>query len=75
MKKYFHELTREEIAEIQAGPSTSNAQVAKDYPQPEWCTYPNATYGILGCWGLMRGSVHDNKSYCAECECNKEVTK
>ena len=74
MIKYFHELTQAEIDAIPEG--TTCAQVAKDYPQPTWCEYTNATHGAMGCWGLTYGRVHDQgKAYCAECECNKEVTK
>ena len=74
MIKYFHELTKEEIEAIPAGKTCK--EVAKDYPQPEWCEYPNAVYGAMGCWGLMLGSVKDQgKAYCVNCECNKELKK
>lgn len=74
MIKYFHELTREEIAAIPK--DMTFGQVAKDYPQPVWCKYPDATFPDLGCFGLVCGYVRDEgKAYCAECECSKEVTK
>lgn len=72
MIKYFHELTAKEIDEIPDG--TTCEQVAKDYPQPDWCDYPDATYGAMGCWGLVLGRVRDQgKEYCAKCELNKEA--
>jgi hypothetical protein len=74
MIKYFHELTDKEIEDIPA--DTTCKQVAKKYPQPKWCEYPNATHGAMGCWGLVGGRVREQgKKYCANCECNKELKK
>ena len=71
MIKYFHELTQEEIDKIPG--KTSLKRIAKDYPQPDWCEYPDATAGAMGCWGLVLGRVRDQgKAYCAQCECNKD---
>ena len=42
-------------------------KLAEDYPQPEWCNYPGATEGIMGCWSLMSHMVK-NKNFCRNCD-------
>ncbi len=69
MRKYFHELTQEEIENLKG----SCEKIAKDYPQPDWCEYPDAIAGAMGCWGLVLGRVRDQgKAYCEQCEYNKD---
>jgi len=67
MKKYFHELTKEEFKKLQKEDLTWE-QCAKDYPQPTWCAYPEAVSGVLGCWSLMDFNIHSEKD-CLNCEC------
>ncbi len=74
MIKYFHELTKEEFGKLVESKITYE-QLAKDYPQPTWCEYPDATGGMLGCWSLMDFFV-TGEDYCKDCDCyKKEVTK
>jgi len=65
MKKYFHELTRAEF-KLLCDSGITWAQCAKDYPQPEWCGYPDAVQGAMGCWSLMDFMVTGRK-YCKTC--------
>jgi hypothetical protein len=68
MIKYFHELTKREINKLEG----TVEQVSKDYPQPDWCEYPGAVAGAMGCWSLMLGIIHKKgKAYCVNCECCK----
>jgi hypothetical protein len=64
MIKYFHELTEEEFDNLaETGMNWENC--AKSYPQPNWCSYPNAVCGEMGCWALMTFSIkeeHDCKN-------------
>lgn len=72
MIKYFHELTDSDIKGLIESKITWE-QVAKDYPQPSWCHYPNATGGDMGCWSLIEQSIKDINS-CGECEfCQAEI--
>jgi hypothetical protein len=49
--KYLHEATDEEIqADLDA--RITNREFADKYTQPEWCNYPDATLGVMGCWSL-----------------------
>lgn len=73
MIKYFHELTEAEFKAIVESKQYTWKQLAKDYPQPEWCQYPDATSGVMGCWSLMSHMV-TGKEYCKGCEyCLKEL--
>lgn len=69
MIKYFHELTQEEYQKLVEQKYTYD-QLAKDYPQPVWCAYPNATEGIMGCWSLM-GFMVTGEDCCKSCDCYK----
>lgn len=65
MIKFFHQLSRDEVQSLRDKKLTW-AEVAKDYPQPVWCGYPNAVYGIMGCWSLM-GLMVTGRNYCRRC--------
>lgn len=66
MIKYFHELTEAEFNETCVGKMT-NAEVERDYPQPIWCSYPEATRGVMGCWSLIYFMV-TGCDYCKNCD-------
>lgn len=70
MIKYFHELTRKEHDDL-VKQRITYAQVEKDYPQPEWCMYPHATQGMMGCWSLVSLKVK-SKQDCDNCDMNTE---
>jgi len=67
MIKYFHELTEAEFNEKIKGKLTY-AEASEQYPQPPWCTYPDATRGAMGCWSLVGFRV-TGEGFCNECEC------
>lgn len=67
MKKYFHELTPKEYDGLVKKKLTYK-QLGKDYPQPKWCDYPNATEGVMGCWSLISFRV-SGKEFCDGCTC------
>ena len=67
MIKYFHELTKKEFRTL-CKTKVTWGQAAKDYPQPEWCSYPDAVQGIMGCWSLMDFTVTGRNS-CKNCDC------
>jgi hypothetical protein len=69
--KYFHELTDAEMqrlynANVQIGWLVANIK------QPNWCTYPDALQGKMGCWSLMDVDEKRKKiseDFCKNCEC------
>ena len=67
MIKYFHELTRDEFKSL-VDKKLLWWQVAEDYPQTEWCSYPDAVQGVMGCWSLMSFMVTE-RNYCKNCDC------
>jgi len=66
-KKYWHELSDEEFANIP--PNTKCLELRKLYSQPKWCSYPDAI-DALGCWSLINSELRKKISieYCKGCE-------
>lgn len=75
MKPYFHELTDEHVQNlIDDGAKVSD--IMDNYLQPDWCDYPDALAGLMGCWSLtdlfgLRHSI--GHEYCKNCECYKPI--
>lgn len=53
---------------------TTWGEIMKRYKQPNWCSYPDAIEGVMGCWSLI-GASRDviSKEYCAKCDCFREA--
>ncbi len=74
--KYFHELHQEQIDELVTNHVTIE-YIKERYQQPDWCGYPNALDGWLGCWSLMDLSKDGlrykiSKEFCEKCdECKR----
>lgn len=73
MIKPFHLLTDEEWKALEENPDITWEFLGENYPQPEWCSYPDATLGMFGCFSLMDRLVK-NENYCKNCECYKPKT-
>jgi len=71
MIKYFHELTKEEFKKLVG--TITYKQLAKDYPGPPWCTHPDVTEGVMGCWSLMNHKV--NRDFCKSCDLSRDYIK
>lgn len=77
MKKYkpfWHRLSKydqEYILNKLVHSKVTYKQFMKRYRQPDWCGYPEALCGLMGCWGLMGGSIH-REDDCCNCDCNEE---
>jgi hypothetical protein len=71
MLKYFHQLRPEEYLWL-VKEGTTWGELQQSFPQPPWCTYPQAVYGLMGCWSLV-GFMVTGKEYCLKCDCYKEV--
>jgi len=65
--KYFHELTEKERAEM---PEKTVGELMANYSQPEWCNYPDALGGTMGCWSLLSNPGNISKAFCSTCECS-----
>jgi hypothetical protein len=68
MEKYFHELTDEEYQQLMDSGITVN-QLLDTYLKPDWCNYPGALDGPMGCWSLFyrfKGNV--SREYCKDCD-------
>lgn len=69
MIKSFHKLTQIEYEQL-IDCHLSYVEMDKLYPQPDWCTYPRATWGMYGCWRLVSLLVRSIED-CMDCEfCN-----
>jgi hypothetical protein len=67
MIKYFHELTQEEF-DNKVDKRMTWLKCGELYPQPDWCNYPDAVCGDMGCLSLMSFRIHTVKD-CGDCEC------
>jgi len=47
--RYFHELEQKEVDALIADKKTIG-YIMETYKQPDWCKYPNALEGKMGCW-------------------------
>lgn len=68
-KPFFHEADESEILQLK-----TIGEVMDKYSQPEWCSYPDALGGTMGCWSLMdiRGLRKEiSVDFCNNCECFK----
>ena len=79
MTNYWHELPQEEVDKILASKITIGELLEK-YKQPDWCNYPDALDGNMGCWSLMdnhKGGIRSriSKDYCKDCECFNDKTE
>lgn len=47
------------------------------YRQPNWCEYPRALMGDMGCWSLLSSNTKmiSRRSDCANCDCCKQNYK
>jgi hypothetical protein len=72
-KRYFHELSQDEIDRLIAEKKTIG-YILENFKQPDWCNYPEALNWILGCWSLMDlsndgGRTKISKDFCKGCVC------
>lgn len=71
MIKYYHELTQEEYNKIFKTGITWG-ELSATYPQPDWCSYPDAVCGEIGCWALVGGCIREVE-HCKRCDyCRKQ---
>lgn len=69
-KRYFHLVTDDEWEALKAGKLTWRGLQDEGYVQPDWCNYPDALDGMMGCWSLVGRKV-TGEAYCKSCECYK----
>ena len=70
--RYFHELEQKEVDALIADKKTIG-YIMETYKQPDWCKYPNALEGQMGCWSLMDLSKDGlrtkiSKDFCKGCD-------
>ncbi len=72
-ERYFHEMSDAEWAawKAQKPPATWRGLQDAGWLQPEWCSYPDALDGMMGCWSLIKRMV-TSKTYCVDCECYRK---
>lgn len=67
-RRYFHLLPKGEFKRLCAEGMTWRGLIDAGYVQPDWCDYPNALDGMMGCWSLLYGRV-SGEQYCNDCDC------
>ena len=67
----FHELSEKEFDEMKEQGKTWR-DIMDRYHQPEWCEYPYALSGSLGCWSLVSMRI-TCKTDCGNCDLIKAI--
>ena len=69
---YFHQLPAAEFECLKKANKTWGYAM-RHYRQPDWCDYPKALDGMMGCWSLVWRKV-TGEAYCAKgCDQYKPV--
>ena len=69
---YWHELPKAAQDKIVETSGMKMGQFLKRYKQPDWCEYPVALAGQMGCCSLILSrSIHSIKD-CGKCDCIKK---
>jgi len=71
-KQFFHEAPQSDIDTLVANKGTWG-DIMEKYKQPDWCSYPNALEGVMGCSSLTDFSPDGfrckvSESFCKTCE-------
>lgn len=72
-KPYFHLAPQSEI-DAMVSDKKVWADVQLNYIQPDWCAYPDALNGKMGCWSLTDiadGGLRTKicEAFCQTCDC------
>ena len=71
-RPYFHEAVPGGFDTLrEQHPRWTIQTVIDTYASPEWCRYPDAVGGIMGCWSLIGGLV-TGEDYCRSCDCHRD---
>jgi len=71
-KKYFHELSQQEIDTLIADKTVG--YILENYKQPDWCGYPQAlSMAMGGCWSLCDLQKDGSRTkisidFCKDCD-------
>ena len=71
MKQYWHELSQADIDKLIG--KVTNQFIMDNYKQPDWCTYPEALSGLMGCWSLGDATKDGSRTkisnkFCEKCD-------
>ena len=66
---YWHEIPQAEQEKIIEESGLTVAQFLEKYKQPDWCEYPEALAGQMGCWSLILSRSIHCKADCGDCDC------
>lgn len=69
--KYWHKLSKRQKDFLRRKHVTIG-WIVKHLKQPDWCTYPEALSGNMGCWSLTareERKIKITKEYCSRCNC------
>ena len=70
-KPFFHELPQSVIDQMVKEHKTFQ-YIMDNYRQPEWCKYPDALNGNMGCWSLTLHRTKISREFCKDCDCYRK---
>lgn len=69
-KRYFHRLSQKTI-DLLLKSKVNIQYILDNFKQPNWCSYPDALSGVMGCWSLMDCREDGGRSKISRNFCNK----
>lgn len=66
---FWHEVPKDEQEKIVKDSGMTMEQFMAKYKQPDWCEYPEALAGQMGCWSLILSRSIHCKADCGDCDC------
>ena len=66
-------MSQKTLEEIEASGITIG-EYLKKFKQPDWCAYPDALAGMMGCWSLVDNRPNGlrtkiSRKFCKGCDC------
>lgn len=67
--KYWHELPQKKVDRLIKN-KIIVSEILKKYKQPDWCNYPDALVGVMGCWSLISNEPNGviSRKFCSDCD-------
>ena len=69
--RYWHEVPPAEREQIIKESKMTVGEFLERFKQPDWCEYPEALAGQMGCWSLVLSRNINCIKDCGDCDCIK----
>lgn len=66
--RYWHEVPPAEREQLIKESKMTVGKLLERFKQPDWCEYPEALAGQMGCWSLVTSRNVNGIKDCGDCE-------